>query len=70
MCTLLYKSGLSLNSIRKYSGHKNEKMLERYIGISEQEQEFLAERDLLENMKPLTELSTPGNVRSINIKTA
>lgn len=69
-CTLLYKSGLSLNSIRKYSGHKNEKILERYIGISEQEQEILAERDLMENMKPLSELSTPGNVRSINFKTA
>lgn len=68
-CTLLYKSGLALSTICKYSGHKSEKMLFNYIGLSEEEETMIALLDAEQNMKPLDELEAPKNVLDINRKT-
>lgn len=69
-CTLLFRSGLTPSTICKYSGHKSEKMLFKYIGITEQEEEMIALKDAERNMKSFDELEKmiPANIRPINGK--
>lgn len=54
-CTNLHKLGFNLNEIASMSGHKTEKQVKEYIGVSKEEQalKLMAKATALKNQSPL-----------------